>query len=83
MWFDTSLEMLAYSHYVLDDMISIILEDLLGDYEHFEVDVTYGKVTLKPFPVELSSIILPDGYELILELSVGKDIAASSLIGKT
>lgn len=81
MWFDMSLEMIAYSHYVLDDIPSIVIQDLLGEYESFDVDVTYGKVTLNPFPVEFNKILLPDGYELVYKLSVGKDICSIDFNG--
>lgn len=76
MWFDMSLEMIANSHYVLDNIPEIILIDLLGGDDDIDVDVTYGKVTLNPFPVEINKVLLPDGYELVYKLSVGKDICS-------
>lgn len=76
MWFDMSLEMIAYSHYVLDNVPQLLLEDLLGGYDYVDVDVTYGKVTVNPFPVELKNILLPEGYELVYQLSAGKDICS-------
>lgn len=76
MWFDMSLEMIANSHYVLVDVPEMVLEDLLDFNEYLDVDVTYGKVTMNPFPVDLSKIVLPDGYELVYKLSVGKSICS-------
>ena len=76
MWFDMSLEMIAYSHYIIDDIVEQLLVELLDEEVFDYIDITYGKVSKNPFPLEMEKIILPEGYDFEYKLSVGKDICS-------
>ena len=72
MWFDMSLEMLAYSHYCMDEPLISAILDVLGEDEH-DIDLTYGPVT-----VELKNIELPTGWRLEYKVTEGEDLCKLS-----
>lgn len=64
MWFDTSIEVIALSHYIVDDMyLSPVYELFESGEDEQDVDITYGTVK-----VPLRKIELPEGYELVYTL---------------